>query len=210
VPAAAPAAAPGAGEPAKTAGDEKPAGATAEEKAADKSKGSSGKSDKGRKKTGGESYASRSGGEKRGGDTGGTGLPLPTEGGASAKGGKKPGGGKTIDDMINEVGAKKTGGGGEEPPKPVVKLITLTQSEIVTAMKGVQPKIQNCANQFKQPGTAMAQISVASGGRVTGATVTGKFKDTPTGACVEAAAKSAKFTPCQPMNFPWPFTLMPR
>jgi hypothetical protein len=56
----------------------------------------------------------------------------------------------------------------------------------------------------------MAQITVASGGKVTGVTVTGKFAGTPTGTCVEAAAKSAKFPPCQPMNFPWPFTLMPR
>jgi hypothetical protein len=94
--------------------------------------------------------------------------------------------------------------------KPAVKLVTLTPSDIVTAMRGVQPKVQACANQFMSPGTAMANISVASGGRVSSATVTGKFAGTPTGSCVEAAAKSAKFPPCQAKNFPWPITLSPR
>jgi hypothetical protein len=89
-------------------------------------------------------------------------------------------------------------------------LITLTQSDIVNAMKSVQPKVQACANQFKAPGTAMANISVASGGKVSSATVTGKFAGSPSGSCVEAAAKSAKFPPCQSMSFPWPFTLSPR
>lgn len=111
--------------------------------------------------------------------------------------------------MLGEVGSKK--GGGEDKPAPVaVKLITLTQSDIVNAMKGVQPKVQACANQFKVPGTAMATVSVASGGRVSTASVTGKFAGTPTGSCVETAAKSAKFPPCQSMTFPWPFTLSPR
>ena len=92
----------------------------------------------------------------------------------------------------------------------MVKLITLSQSDIVSAMKGVQPKVQACANQFKAPGTAMANLSVAAGGRVSSATVTGKFAGTPSGSCVETAAKSAKFPPCQAMSFPWPFTLSPR
>jgi predicted Zn finger-like uncharacterized protein len=123
--------------------------------------------------------------------------------------GKKPGGGgKSIDDMLGEVGSKRSDEGSKAAP--TVKLITLTQSDIVTAMKGVQPKVQACANQFKAPGTAMATISVASGGRVSSATVTGKFAGTPTGSCVEQAAKSAKFPSCQSMSFPWPFTLSPR
>ena len=77
-------------------------------------------------------------------------------------------------------------------------------------MRGVQPRVQACANQYKAPGTAMATISVATGGRVNSVTVTGKFAGTPSGSCVEAAAKSAKFPPCKGMTFPWPFTLSPR
>ena len=94
--------------------------------------------------------------------------------------------------------------------RPPVKLVSLTQSIIVGAMKGVQPRVQACANQYKVPGTAMATISVASGGKVSSVKVTGKFAGTPTGSCVESAAKGAKFPPCQSMTFPWPFTLSPR
>ncbi|HEX7499333.1 MAG TPA: hypothetical protein VF524_03420, partial [Polyangia bacterium] len=126
---------------------------------------------------------------------------------SSAKSTKK--GNKSLDDLLGEVGNKK-GGGEDKAAPPAVKLITLTQSDIVNAMKGVQPKVQACANQFKVPGTAMANLSVASGGRVSTASVTGKFAGTPTGSCVETAAKSAKFPPCQSMTFPWPFTLSPR
>jgi hypothetical protein len=112
--------------------------------------------------------------------------------------------------MLGEVGNKKSGGDDASKPKPAVNLISLTQSDIVNAMRAVQPKIQACANQFKVPGTAMASISVASGGKVASTTVTGKFAGTPTGTCVEAAAKSARFPPCNSMSFPWPFTLSPR
>jgi hypothetical protein len=113
--------------------------------------------------------------------------------------------------MLGEVGNKKSGGDDASKPKPAaVNLISLTQSDIVNAMRAVQPRIQACANQFKVPGTAMASISVAAGGKVTSSTVTGKFAGTPTGTCVEAAAKSAKFPPCNSMSFPWPFTLSPR
>jgi hypothetical protein len=121
---------------------------------------------------------------------------------------------KSIDDILAQFPSKKGTEEGEAPPYPPqlpsIRLITLGQSDIVDAMKRVQPKIQACANRFKVPGTAMANISVAKGGRVGTVLVTGKFADTATGSCVEEAAKSAKFPPCQPMNFPWPFTLSPR
>jgi predicted Zn finger-like uncharacterized protein len=198
-PAAAPAApapaAPAAGET-KPSTEEKAAAPVAEEKA----KGSSSKGDKGpRKKSGGDSASKGTGEGKRGSET---------PGGAEAgKPGKK---GRSIDDMLGEVGSKKSAPVEEAPKPPPPKLVALTTSDIVTAMKGVQPKVQNCANQFKQPGTASAQITVAAGGKVTSVNVTGKFAGTPTGSCVEAAAKSAKLPACQPMTFPWPFTLSPR
>jgi hypothetical protein len=118
---------------------------------------------------------------------------------------------KSIDDLLGGTGKKKGGSGaGEKPPKSQAKLVTLAQADIVAAMKGVQPKVQACADRFKQSGTAMAKISVAAGGKVNKALVTGKLAGTPAGACVEAAAKSAKFPPCEAMIFPWPFALRPR
>ena len=188
------------------ASEEKP---SAEEKNPEKGKGGSGKGEKGHHK-GGETATSKGAGEsKKGSDTAAaTPSPVPATGSAKQTGKGK--GGKSLDDLLGEVGNKK---GGDEGPKPAAasaKLITLTQSDIVSAMKSVQPKVQACANQFRVPGTAMASISVASGGRVNSASVTGKFAGSPTGSCVEAAAKSAKFPPCQAMSFPWPFTLSPR
>lgn len=97
-----------------------------------------------------------------------------------------------------------------ETRQPSAEFVTLTQSDIFTAMKAVQHKVQACAIQFEAQGTAAANISVASGGRVSSATVTGKFAGTPVGTCVEVAAKSAKFPPCEATAFPWAITLSPR
>lgn len=168
-------------EPAKV--EEKPA-PTAEEKPSDKGKGK---------------------GEKRHRDSGRKDKDVAS--GGDSKGKSDKGKKDSLAAQLPDFGKK------EEPPKPSapqVKLITLTQSDIVNAMKGVQPKVQACANQYKVPGTAMATISVGAGGKVSSATVTGKFAGTPTGDCVAAAAKSAKFPACQSMTFPWPFTLSPR
>jgi predicted Zn finger-like uncharacterized protein len=180
-PAAPPTAAPEGSRPVV---EEKPAPA-AEEKPAEKSS----KSSKGEKRHKGE--------KRSGGDT-------------VASSGEKPADKKAVKEIgaaLGDFGKK------EEPPKPAPaqpKLVSLSRGDIVNAMKIVQPRIQACANQYKVPGTAMATIAVIAGGKVSGATVTGKFVGTPTGSCVESAAKSAKFPPCQAMTFPWPFTLSPR
>ena len=135
---------------------------------------------------------------------------------ASRKGNAKPGAakqkvGKSLDDLLGETAFNKGGSSaGAGAPEPAAELPTLAQADILAAMKGVLPKVQACADRWKQSGTAMAQIIVASGGKVSGAAVTGKFAGAPTGACVEAAAESAKFPPCQATSFPWPFTLSPR
>jgi predicted Zn finger-like uncharacterized protein len=125
---------------------------------------------------------------------------------APAKPAKKSG---SIDDLLDQVGTKKAGGGEEAKPKkaPAAVLPMLSQSDIVSAMKAVQPKVKECFNQYKVPGIANVRISVVSGGRVGSATVAGKFAGTPSGTCVENAAKTAKFPPCAPMSFPWPFQL---
>jgi predicted Zn finger-like uncharacterized protein len=209
---------PGAAVPAPTPTAEGTKPATAEAKPSaeekpqeksDKGKGDKGKGDKGHRKSSETALSKGSGDSKKASEP----AASPTSPTGAATAGTKPsgkkGGGKSLDDLLGEVGSKK--GAGEEKPAPAaVKLITLTQSDIVNAMKGVQPKVQACANQFKVPGTAMANIGVATGGKVNTASVTGKFAGTPTGTCVEAAAKAAKFPPCQSMAFPWPFTLSPR
>jgi predicted Zn finger-like uncharacterized protein len=114
----------------------------------------------------------------------------------------------SMDDVLGDVGGSKRAV--QEEKKPAERLVSLTQSDIVSAMRAIQPKIQACANQFKVPGTALADISVARGGKVGSAVVKGKFAGSPTGACVETAVKTAKFPQCESITFPFPFTLSPR
>jgi predicted Zn finger-like uncharacterized protein len=122
----------------------------------------------------------------------------------------KPKKGGSIDDLLDQVGTNKRGGGeASQPKKPptTAALPALSQSDIVSAMKAVQPRVKECYNQYKVPGIANVSISVSKGGRIASASVTGKFAGTPSGTCVEAAAKTARFPPCEAMSFPWPFQL---
>jgi hypothetical protein len=83
----------------------------------------------------------------------------------------------------------------------------LDKTDIVKAMMAVQPKVKDCFNQYKVPGTAMMTFHLDSGGRVKGATVAGKFANTPTGTCLEGAAKAAKLPPTSTATFQYPFLL---
>jgi hypothetical protein len=105
--------------------------------------------------------------------------------------------------QIDEVHSRRAGASNPSKTTPV-GLPSLSQSDIVTAMKAVQP---GGYNQYRVPGIASVSISVSKGGRVASVAVMGKFEGTPSGACVEAATKTAKFPPCEAMSFPWPFQL---
>jgi predicted Zn finger-like uncharacterized protein len=195
-PAAAPSpGAPAAAQPAKPATPEEKPG---EEKAATEKKRPSGKGGKSVAKAQPEAASSAKGVQS---------TPEPA---VAAPAPSKPKKGGSIDDLLDQVNTNRRGG--EEPkPKKVATaavLPSLSQSDIVSAMKAVQPRVKECFNQYKVAGIANVSISVAKGGRIASATVTpGKFAGTPSAACVEAAAKTAKFPPCEAMSFPWPFQL---
>ena len=74
-------------------------------------------------------------------------------------------------------------------------------------MNAIKPKINDCYGQFKVPGLAMVNVVIGKTGKVTAATVTGKFAGTPTGLCVEKAVKSASFPPSDGLSTPYPFSL---
>jgi hypothetical protein len=74
-------------------------------------------------------------------------------------------------------------------------------------MNSVKGKISDCYQQFKVPGMAMVNVTIAKSGKVSAATVTGKFAGTPTGACVEKAVKTASFPPSDGLTTPYPFQL---
>ena len=138
--------------------------------------------------------------EKKGLPTG----PVPGEPPKPKKG--------SLEDLLNDAAPKsaksgprvdddKKGGGGGEGPGPLPK------NALVAGLKGVQPKVAACYNQFKVPGTAMVNIVIGKSGKVTSATVGGKFAGTPTGSCVEAAVKTASFPPSDGFSTPYPFQL---
>ena len=54
---------------------------------------------------------------------------------------------------------------------------------------------------------AMVNVVIGKSGKVTSASVTGKFAGTPSGACVEKAIKTASFPPSDGLTTPYPFTL---
>jgi hypothetical protein len=87
------------------------------------------------------------------------------------------------------------------PPNP------LSKRALVAGMNAVKPSIHDCYLKFRVPGTPMVKVVIAKNGRVTTATVTGKFAGTPTGACVERAVKTAKFPQCDGFSTPYPFQL---
>jgi predicted Zn finger-like uncharacterized protein len=107
-------------------------------------------------------------------------------------------GGKSGPKVSDDDGPKKGGGESAGP---------LSRNALVAGFNSVRPKVANCYNQFKVPGTAMVNVVIAKSGKVTGATVTGKFAGTPTGTCVEAAVKTAAFPPSDGFSTPYPFQL---
>lgn len=111
-------------------------------------------------------------------------------------GGKKTSAAPKVED---DAPAKKPAAAGSGAP--------LAKDDIVKGMMGVRPKVQDCYQQYKVPGTAMVKVTVAPSGKVSTASVEGKFAGTPTGACVESAVKTAKFPASSGLTFPYPFPL---
>ncbi|HVY36387.1 MAG TPA: GYF domain-containing protein, partial [Polyangia bacterium] len=124
---------------------------------------------------------------------------------------KKPPKG-SLDDLLD--GAVRHPGGGSGRPKvsdddgkPAASAGPLAKSAVVAGMNSVKPKVAACYNEYKQQGMAMVNVVIGKNGKVSSATVTGKFAGTPTGACVEKAVKSATFPPSDGFTTPYPFQL---
>lgn len=83
----------------------------------------------------------------------------------------------------------------------------LSKTALVSGLNEVRPRVRACYARFAVPGTAMVNVVIAKSGRVASAAVTGKFAGTPTGACVEAAVKTARFPRSDGFSTPYPFQL---
>src|SRR4029079_16979081 len=91
-------------------------------------------------------------------------------------------------------------------PEPDDPFAPMSKSALVAGMNAVKPKVVECYDRHLPPGLAMVNIEI-SYGRVTAATVTGKFAGTPTGDCVERVVKTATFPVAQEFRTPYPFQL---
>jgi hypothetical protein len=92
-----------------------------------------------------------------------------------------------------------------DPPPPPVN--PMPKMAFVRGMNAVKPQIARCHDAYGVPGMAMVWVVVEPSGRLSSARVTGKFADTPTGACVERAVLTARFPPSDGLTLPYPFQL---
>lgn len=140
------------------------------------------KSDKGRKKAGGASEAPKAA-EK---------APEPEPAKPA-----KPSGDRSLDDLLDSALGGKPAKPAAAAPKPAAAPAAdlpamPAKDDVLSAMKGVQPRVQSCGNG--QSGVAMAKITVAGAtGRVTNVDVSGQFAGTPVAACVTKEVSKAKF-----------------
>ncbi len=117
----------------------------------------------------------------------------------------------SIEALLDEANPTRGGSGhakgSDDDAKPAPSAGPLAKGAVVAGMNSVKGKVGACYSEFKVPGMAMVNVVIGKSGKVTSATVTGKFAGTPTGACVEKAVKSAAFPPSEGLTTPYPFQL---
>jgi hypothetical protein len=124
---------------------------------------------------------------------------------------KKPAKG-SLDELLESATRSRGASARRDDDAPAKKVEAapsgpLSKGAVVSGMNSVKGKISECYNQYKVPGTAMVNVVIGKNGKVSSATVTGKFAGTPTGACVEKAVKTASFPPSDGLTTPYPFQL---
>ena len=94
------------------------------------------------------------------------------------------------------------------PPPPTVPR-NLTRSQVQQGMRSVRKQVQRCYARYRRTGTAIVAVTIDTSGRVARAVVKGAFADSPTGTCIGAAVRSAKFPPFSdgPLHVTYPFVL---
>ncbi|HJX54002.1 MAG TPA: hypothetical protein VJ801_14645 [Polyangia bacterium] len=99
--------------------------------------------------------------------------------------------GKGLDAMLQDVQKSKP----EPAPKgeAPASLPPLSQADISRVMAGVKARGKDCARELGQKGIAELKLTVSKGGNVTDVKVGGKLANTPVGACIEKAARTASF-----------------
>jgi predicted Zn finger-like uncharacterized protein len=118
----------------------------------------------------------------------------------------------SIDALIDAADHRRGGGGSSRPrvsddDSAKAPAGPLSKGAVVAGMNSVRPKVAACYNEFKVPGMAMVSVVIGKSGKITSATVSGKFAGTPSGSCVEKAVKSATFPASEGLQMQYPFQL---
>ncbi len=115
--------------------------------------------------------------------------------------------GDVLDQVTGKVEEKPAQVEQEGPKKPVKK--ELDRSDVAKAMGAVRGSVMKCRDKEQFEGTVTVRFQVSPSGQVTSAEATGSKAGSPTGACVSAAVKKAKFPPFDgaPTSFTYPFLL---
>lgn len=118
--------------------------------------------------------------------------------------------GKDLDDVLDQVAGKVEKPTAVEqagPKKPSKK--ELDRGDVSRAMGAVRAAVMRCRDLEQFEGTVTVKFQVAPSGQVTSAEATGSKAGSPTGACVTAAVKKAKFPAFDgaPTSFTYPFLL---
>ena len=88
--------------------------------------------------------------------------------------------------------------------------MTVRMSGVIQAgMRAIKGAVQRCYDRYKVPGLANVQVRIGRTGLVESARIRGIFSQTPTGACVAAAARRARFPRFtgDPITITYPFIL---
>ena len=120
---------------------------------------------------------------------------LMADGVADSKGKKS----KDLDALLKDVQKSKP----EPPPKREAPppASALSPADISRVMAGVKGRSNSCAQRLGQMGNAELKITVGKDGHVTDVKVGGKLADTPLGACIDKATRSATFPVSSGLKF---------
>ena len=130
---------------------------------------------------------------------------------AAPTSGAKGGGGKDLNDVLDEVtgGIQKPAAptpeeGAKKPSKK-----SLDRRDVAKAMGAVRSQVMRCRDKEQYEGTVTVKFHVAPSGQVTSAETTGSKAGSSTGACAAAAVKKAVFPAFDgaPTSFTYPFLL---
>ena len=151
--------------------------------------------------------SSRKSGSKSGSTSKTTSRPTPTTRTTRTTGGSDD----PLAKLLGSAGGSKTSRPTPRPrPRPAPSKESLSRSDITKAISGVRGAVRGCYNKYKVTGLVWVRVTVSgSSGRVSSASVTGKFSGTPTGKCVARAVKRARFAKFSrsSQSFKYPFRL---